>query len=101
MKIDWQVLSFAINIVLMAIIGLSVRWLGGVVRNLEQQITIAVQHLQIELQRDYATKADLRDGLNIVGKLESGFEDVKLTIRTTPPLCPVAERVRSDPPSRT
>jgi len=84
----WPVASFFLNILLLLIGGLAIRWVAGIVKGVEQQITIAVQRVELKLAEEYVTagelaaaKVDLQREINLGGRLEAGLANVRMDIK--------------------
>lgn len=76
--------SLVTNVLLVVIGGLLARWIAGEVKNLRNEIRIAVLELEKVLAREYVTKVDLervRAEIKLGERVDTGFSDVLEILR--------------------
>lgn len=76
--------SLVTNILLVVIGGLLARWIAGEVKNLRNEIRIAVLELEKVLAREYVTKGDLekvRAEIKLGDRVDAGFGEVLEILR--------------------
>lgn len=76
MKAWWPVISMVVNIGLGVMAALLVRYVAALLQQVKQEIQLAIATLKVELMSQYATKADLTREVDVVNRLERGFNNV-------------------------